>query len=57
VLGVRAPLGIAFDFNNVPLDAFVELALVIDFLVDDYYGGDDVDGDLNAAIGLRYWFN
>src|SRR5215510_13917967 len=24
-IGVRAPIGIAFDFNDVPLDVFVEL--------------------------------
>ena len=61
--GVRAPLGIAFDFNNVPLDIFVELALVLDFLYDDDYGDefdDDYDGidvDINGAFGIRYYFN
>ncbi len=54
VLGVRVPVGIAFDFNNVPLDIFVELAFVLDFYVSDY--DDDVDGDLNGAVGIRYWF-
>jgi hypothetical protein len=54
-LGVRAPVGIAMDFNNVPLDVFFELALVVDFLF-DYYD-DGVDVDLNGAIGLRYWFD
>ncbi|MBP6628110.1 MAG: hypothetical protein KBG28_11650 [Kofleriaceae bacterium] len=53
-LGLRAPIGIAFDFNNVPLDIFFELAMVIDFFI-DYT--DDVDVDLNGAIGLRYYFN
>ncbi|MEZ4368439.1 MAG: hypothetical protein R2939_19495 [Kofleriaceae bacterium] len=53
-LGVRAPIGIAFDFNNVPLDAFFELAVVVDFFV-DYR--DRVNADLNGAIGLRYYFN
>ncbi|HVV86989.1 MAG TPA: hypothetical protein VHE35_28315 [Kofleriaceae bacterium] len=52
-IGVRAPIGVAFDFNNVPLDAFFELALVLDFGVDT---DDNVDGDLSAAIGARYWF-
>ena len=53
-LGVRAPLGIALDFNNVPVDVFFELALVIDFLF-DYR--DDIFTDLNGAIGARYYFN
>jgi len=52
-IGVRAPIGIAFDFNNLPLDVFFEIAFVIDFFV-DYR--DDVDFDINGAIGLRYWF-
>lgn len=51
--GVRAPLGIAFDLTNVPLDIFFELALVIDFFT-GYR--DDVGADLNGAVGLRYYF-
>jgi len=54
-IGVRVPGGIAFDFNNVPLDIFIELALVLDFLFDDPY--DDVYVDLDGAVGIRYWFN
>ena len=53
-LGVRAPIGLALDFNNVPLDAFFELALVADIFV----GYDEAVGiDLNGAIGVRYYFN
>ncbi len=57
-LGVRAPLGLAFDFNNVPLDIFVELALVLDFVIDgdDRYD-DEIDVDVNGAFGVRYYFN
>ena len=55
-LGIRVPVGIAFDFNNVPLDIFIELALVFDFIFDDYYD-DDFDVDFNPAVGIRYWFN
>lgn len=51
-LGVRAPLGIAFDFKRVPLDVFAEVALVIDILADDGHGY----SDFNGAIGIRYWF-
>ena len=58
-LGVRGPLGIALDFNRVPLDVFFELALVLDFLVDrdDRYDNDALYLDLNGAIGVRYYFN
>jgi hypothetical protein len=50
-LGVRAPLGLMLDFNNVPLDVFFELALVIDFI-----GYEGVDADFNGALGVRYYF-
>ncbi len=54
-LGVRVPVGISFDFNNIPLDIFAELAVIIDFFVNDYYHRLGVDG--NGAIGIRYYFN
>jgi len=53
-LGLRVPVGIAFDFNNVPLDIFVQLAFVLDFYTGDYYR--DVYGDVNGTVGIRYWF-
>ncbi len=57
-LGVRAPLGISFDFNNIPLDIFLEFALVLDFLVDrDDRFDDRLYLDFNGAIGARYYFN
>lgn len=52
--GVRVPVGIAFDFNNVPLDIFLQLAFVLDFYTGDYYR--NVYGDVNGSIGIRYWF-
>ncbi|MBT8493863.1 MAG: hypothetical protein KJO07_12495 [Deltaproteobacteria bacterium] len=53
-LGVRAPIGIAFDFNQVPIDVFIELALVIDIVVDD--ARHDGFSDFNGAVGIRYYF-
>lgn len=52
-VGVRAPIGIAFDFNNAPLDVFFELAFVLDF-----FSGysDRVGADVNGAIGVRFYF-
>jgi hypothetical protein len=55
-VGLRAPIGVAFDFNNVPLDVFVELALFMDVLY-DRYDDDDLYIALNGAIGVRYYFN
>jgi hypothetical protein len=51
-LGVRVPLGIMLDFNDVPIDIFFELAFVLDFLID--HGG--IGADFNGAIGIRYYF-
>jgi hypothetical protein len=53
-LGVRVPGGIMMDFNNVPIDIFAELALVVDFIAPrDRYRG---YAGINGAIGLRYYF-
>lgn len=57
-IGPRAPIGILFDFNEVPLDVFLELALILDFRSGED-GRDDHDEfgfDLNAGIGVRYYF-
>jgi hypothetical protein len=40
-IGVRVPIGIAFDFNTVPLDIFVQLVFI----------------DIEPSFGIRYWFN
>lgn len=53
-LGIRIPVGIAMDFNEVPLDIFFELAFVVDFVHDDNRHN---RFDLHSAIGARYYFN
>jgi hypothetical protein len=53
-IGVRVPFGISFDFNRVPLDVFIELAVVADFFV-NY--SDNLGADLDGAVGFRYYFN
>jgi hypothetical protein len=58
-IGVRVPVGILFDFTKIPLDVFIELALVIDFIYIDDYGPNPHDHnvvDLNGAVGIRYYF-
>lgn len=52
-LGVRAVGGLLFDFTEIPLDAFVEVAGVLE------YGFDADEGfglALNAAAGARFYF-
>lgn len=56
-VGLRVPFGIAFDLSNVPMDIFVEVALIADVVVNSNYANDDdFDGDLHGAIGARYYF-
>jgi hypothetical protein len=56
-LGLRVPVGISMDFNNVPLDIFLELAFVLDLIfIDDYNHGHGYT-HLNGALGIRYYFN
>ncbi|HTR49355.1 MAG TPA: DUF3996 domain-containing protein [Kofleriaceae bacterium] len=53
--GVRMPIGIDFDFNNVPLDVFIELAPTLDFFHD--YTNHSLGLDYDFSIGVRYWFS
>lgn len=53
-VGLRVPIGIALDFNKVPIDVFLEFALVVDTYFD--YAGDSRYADFNGALGFRYWF-
>ena len=53
-LGARVPLGIAFDFNNVPLDIFVQLTFVADLFLRH---NDRVGVHLEGSIGIRFWFD
>jgi hypothetical protein len=54
-LGVRVPFGFLFDFKKLPMDAFLEAALIIDFIQDEP-AGDKRIVDVNAALGVRYYF-
>jgi hypothetical protein len=52
-LGLRAVIGMVFDFKNVPLDVFLEIAGVGE------YGFKDEEGfgvSLNGGAGIRYYF-
>jgi hypothetical protein len=49
-LGVRIPLGLAYLFEKVTLDIFVEAVPVLDLVPETNF-------DLNAALGIRYFFS
>jgi hypothetical protein len=48
-IGVRAPVGLSYMFDNIPVDVFVEVAPAIDL-------APDVRGEVTGDIGVRYWF-
>lgn len=48
-VGIRVPLGINFLLREHPIDFFAEIVPVMDF-------APDTELDLNAAIGVRYFF-
>lgn len=54
-LGVRAVGGLVFDFREVPLDAFVEVAGVLEYRFSDTDDG-GAGVALNAGAGARYYF-
>jgi hypothetical protein len=56
--GVRVPIGLSFDFNNVPIDIFVQLVPVIDVLFGDYYDRFDDRNHfgIDGSVGFRFWF-
>ena len=54
-IGIRVPIGVSFDFNNVPLDIFIQVVPVLDFF--SGYAPHTVFIDFDASVGVRYWFN
>jgi hypothetical protein len=56
-LGVRAPIGIMFDFNNTPLDIFIQVVPTLALFADAPNGYDrNTYFTIHASVGLRYWF-
>jgi|SRR6185369_6639285 len=51
--GLRVVGGLLFDFKNVPLDAFVEVAGVLEY---EFKDGKGAGLGLNAGAGVRYYF-
>jgi len=49
IFGIRVPLGVTYLFEEAPFDVFFELVPILDLTP-------KVELDINAAIGLRYYF-
>lgn len=52
-IGVRGVIGMLFDFKDVPLDVFVEVAGVFEY---DFKDSEGFEVALNAGAGVRYYF-
>jgi hypothetical protein len=50
-VGLRGVVGMLFDFKDVPLDVFVEVAGVVEYDFTEGWGP-----ALNAGAGVRYYF-
>ena len=48
-IGVRIPIGLAYQFADAPLDIFFEIVPLLDLAPATDFG-------LNGAIGIRYFF-
>jgi hypothetical protein len=57
-VGIRVPIGIDFDFNRAPIDIFLQIVPVIDFLHGDYYDRyrDRTHLAVDPSVGFRFWF-
>jgi len=52
-IGLRAVIGLMFDFKTVPLDAFVEVAAIGEYRFGNEKG---LHPALNGGLGIRYYF-
>jgi hypothetical protein len=48
-LGVRVPVGLAYHFENVTLDVFLEVVPILELVP-------STDFTMSAAVGIRYFF-
>lgn len=48
-VGIRAPVGLSYMFDRLPVDIFVEVAPAIDV-------APSVRAELTGGVGIRYWF-
>ena len=54
--GMRGVVGLLFDFKDIPLDAFVEVAGVLEYRFANETGDKGVHPALNVGAGARYYF-
>ena len=47
-VGLRVPIGLDYIFSSAPIDIFVEVVPIMDFIP-------STDFELNGGIGIRFW--
>jgi len=47
-VGLRIPVGLDYVFSSAPIDIFVEVVPIMDFIP-------DTDFEINGGIGIRFW--
>ena len=55
-IGARAVAGILFDFKEIPLDVFVEIAGVLEYQFGEAEEDKGLGLAINAGLGARYYF-
>lgn len=50
LFGARIPIGLDYLFASAPIDVFVEIVPILDFVP-------ETDFSVNGGLGVRYWFN
>jgi hypothetical protein len=53
LIGARGVFGVLFDFTEIPIDVFVEVAGVVDYTTEI---GKKFDVGINLGLGARYYF-
>jgi hypothetical protein len=48
-IGIRVPFGISYQFDEVPIDLFLEIAPILDL-------NPKTEGSVNGALGARFYF-
>ena len=48
-IGIRVPFGISYQFEEVPIDLFLEIAPILDL-------NPETEGSVNGALGARFYF-
>jgi hypothetical protein len=56
--GFRVPVGVTFDFNNTPLDIFIQVVPTLNVFPDAQmnYPRDTLGFFVDGSVGIRYWF-